>query len=378
MILGVTSGQELFAQVSARLNRPIWRKALREMGLPESQVEEACRRISDHMPSFQENTFPGVLGNVVAGRIANRFDLGGTNCVIDAACASSLAALQLGLAELRAGAADMVLAGGADTFNDIGMYLCFSKTPALSLSGDCRPFSEDADGTMLGEGICLLALKRLADAERDQDRVYAIIKGIGSSSDGRAKSVYAPLPEGQARALRRAYEQADYSADSVELVEAHGTATRAGDLAEFTSLVSFGVAPALFVARHSEPAALIYLAAVLLRLARFQVGAPGDHLVFQGLPSPAAAMLIAGWFLVFPELPVVVVSILLSFVMLSKIGYPDLPKHYLKGIRSRAELLLPLMLLIALGPARALLATFSCYCLLAPWLSGQVGKTRKV
>jgi len=238
VILGVTSGQELFAQVSARLNRPIWRKALREMGLPESQVEEACRRISDHMPSFQENTFPGVLGNVVAGRIANRFDLGGTNCVIDAACASSLAALQLGLAELRAGAADMVLAGGADTFNDIGMYLCFSKTPALSLSGDCRPFSEDADGTMLGEGICLLALKRLADAERDQDRVYAIIKGIGSSSDGRAKSVYAPLPEGQARALRRAYEQADYSADSVELVEAHGTATRAGDLAEFTSLRS--------------------------------------------------------------------------------------------------------------------------------------------
>ncbi|MFA7482931.1 MAG: CDP-alcohol phosphatidyltransferase family protein [Vulcanimicrobiota bacterium] len=149
-------------------------------------------------------------------------------------------------------------------------------------------------------------------------------------------------------------------------------------LDSLADLVSFGVAPALFVARHSEPAALIYLAAVLLRLARFQVGAPGDHLVFQGLPSPAAAMLIAGWFLVFPELPVVVVSILLSFVMLSKIGYPDLPKHYLKGIRSRAELLLPLMLLIALGPARALLATFSCYCLLAPWLSGQVGKTRKV
>ena len=120
--------------------------------------------------------------------------------------------------------------------NDIFMYMCFSKTPALSRTGDCRPFSDAADGTLLGEGMSMLALKRLADAERDGDRVYAVIRGIGSSSDGRSKSVYAPLPEGQARALRRTYAVAGYGPDTVELVEAHGTATKAGDAAEFEGL----------------------------------------------------------------------------------------------------------------------------------------------
>src|SRR5207253_5712999 len=98
------------------------------------------------------------------------------------------------------------------------------------------PFSEDADGTMLGEGIGMLVLKRLADAERDGDAIYAVIRGIGASSDGRAKSIYAPRAARQALALRRAYERAGYSADTVELIEAHGTATKAGDLAEFEAL----------------------------------------------------------------------------------------------------------------------------------------------
>jgi acyl transferase domain-containing protein len=107
---------------------------------------------------------------------------------------------------------------------------------ALSPSGDCRPFSDQADGTMLGEGIAMVALKRLSDAERDGDRVYAVITGVGSSSDGRSKSVYAPVPEGQAKALRRAYDLAGYGPDTVELVEAHGTGTKAGDAAEFGGL----------------------------------------------------------------------------------------------------------------------------------------------
>ena len=129
-----------------------------------------------------------------------------------------------------------MITGGVDTINDIFMYMCFSKTPALSPTGDCRPFSDGADGTMLGEGMAMVALKRLADAERDGDRVYAVIRGLGSSSDGRRKSVYAPLPEGQARALRRAYEAAGYGPETVELVEAHGTGTKAGDAAEFEGL----------------------------------------------------------------------------------------------------------------------------------------------
>ncbi len=122
------------------------------------------------------------------------------------------------------------------SFNDIFMYMCFSKTPALSPTEDCRPFDARADGTMLGEGIGLLALRRLADAERDGDRIYAVIRGVGSSSDGRAKSIYAPVAEGQAKALRRAYDVAGYGPGTVELVEAHGTGTKAGDVAEFEGL----------------------------------------------------------------------------------------------------------------------------------------------
>ncbi len=236
VILGVTSGQELMGSMVSRLQRPVWVKALRESGIAEGEVEAICDRIAGHYSPWKESTFPGLLGNVVAGRIANRLNLGGTNCVTDAACASTLAALAMGVSELRLGESDSAIVGGVDTMNDIFMYVCFSKTPALSLTGDCRPFSDQADGTMLGEGLGMLALKRLADAERDGDRVYAVIHGVGASSDGRAKSVYAPVPEGQALCLRRAYAQAGFGPDTVELVEAHGTGTKAGDAAEFAGL----------------------------------------------------------------------------------------------------------------------------------------------
>ena len=236
IVLGVASATELVGTMGARLQRPVWVKALREAGLPEAEVTALCDRIASQYVDWQESTFPGVLGNVVAGRIANRLDLGGTNCVVDAACASSLSALLMAMNELELGHSDMVISGGVDALNDIFMYMCFSKTPALSKSGDCRPFSDASDGTIVGEGLGLFALRRLEDAERDGNRIYAVIRGIGSSSDGRATSVYAPRHEGQAVALRRAYADAGYGPRSVELVEAHGTGTRAGDLAEFTAL----------------------------------------------------------------------------------------------------------------------------------------------
>ena len=224
--------------MGSRLQHPIWRKALRDAGLPESKVQEVVKRIGDHYQPWQESTFPGLLGNVVAGRIANRLDLGGSNFVTDAACASSISALHSALAELYLGDSDMVIAGGVDALNDILMYMCFSKTPAFSPTGDCRPFSEEADGTLIGEGVGMLALRRLEDAERDGDQIYAVIRGLGASSDGRGSSVYAPRPEGQAKALRRAYDHAGYSPATVELVEAHGTATKAGDAAEVRGLTS--------------------------------------------------------------------------------------------------------------------------------------------
>jgi acyl transferase domain-containing protein len=107
--------------------------------------------------------------------------------------------------------------------------MCFSKTPALSPTGDAKPFDVKADGTILGEGLGVLVLKRLVDAERDGDKIYAVMKAIGSSSDGKGNAIYAPSPAGQAKALRQAYRLANISPKSVELVEAHGTGTRAGD-----------------------------------------------------------------------------------------------------------------------------------------------------
>ncbi|EFM09424.1 6-deoxyerythronolide-B synthase [Paenibacillus curdlanolyticus YK9] len=238
VILGTASASELTVELGSRIQRPVWVKVLRESGLPEDEVQEISDRIAAEYVPWKESSFPGLLGNVIAGRIANHFNLGGTNCIVDAACASSLTSISMGAMELLAGKSDLVITGGVDTLNDIFMFMCFSQTPALSPTGDCRPFSDQADGTMLGEGLCMFALRRLEDAERDGDRIYAVLRGFGTSSDGKSKSVYAPVSKGQAKALRRAYEMAGYSPATVELMEAHGTGTKAGDAAEFAGLAS--------------------------------------------------------------------------------------------------------------------------------------------
>jgi len=237
VILGVTGTLQLVIPLGARLGHPLWRKALREAGVDDATAEDVVQRIADGYVPWQENSFPGLLGNVVAGRIANRLDLGGTNCVVDAACASSLGAIHLASLELATRRADLVLTGGVDCFNDIFMFTCFSKTPALSPTGQARPFDAQGDGTVLGEGLGLVVLKRLDDARRDGDRIYAVLKGIGSSSDGKGGAIYAPRREGQMVALRNAYQIADVSPATVELVEAHGTGTKVGDATELSALV---------------------------------------------------------------------------------------------------------------------------------------------
>ncbi|NJD90016.1 MAG: SDR family NAD(P)-dependent oxidoreductase [Geobacter sp.] len=236
VILGVTGTLELVIPLGARLGHPVWREALKNAGVEDAVAEDVVKRIAEGYVPWQENSFPGLLGNVVAGRISKQFDLGGTNCVVDAACASSFSALHLAGMELASGKADMVVTGGVDTFNDIFMYMCFSKTPALSADGNAKPFSTDADGTTLGEGLGLVVIKRLADAERDGDKIYAVVKGIGSSSDGKGDAIYAPSADGQKRALLDAYSRAGVSPQSIGLLEAHGTGTKVGDAVEVSAL----------------------------------------------------------------------------------------------------------------------------------------------
>ncbi|MEU3573644.1 beta-ketoacyl synthase N-terminal-like domain-containing protein, partial [Kitasatospora sp. NPDC036755] len=192
--------------------------------------------IAEQLPTLTEDSFPGMLSNVISGRIANRLDLGGANFTVDAACASSLAALDVACKELASGASDLALCGGADLHNGINDFLLFASVHALSPTGRSRPFDASADGIALGEGVGCLVLKRLADAERDGDRVYAVVQGIGSASDGRSLGLTAPRPEGQRLALERAYRGAGTGPARVGLVEAHGTGTVVGDRTELAVL----------------------------------------------------------------------------------------------------------------------------------------------
>jgi acyl transferase domain-containing protein/NAD(P)H-dependent flavin oxidoreductase YrpB (nitropropane dioxygenase family) len=192
-------------------------------------------KVYDRLPEWTEESFPGLLFNVAAGRVANRFDFGGSNFTVDAACASSLAALDLAVRELESGRCNVAVAGGLDTLQSPFAYFCFSKTQALSPRGVVRTFDEKADGIVISEGVAVVVLKRLADAERDGDRIYSVLKALGSSSDGRSNSMTAPAPVGQLRALRRAYVKAGISPATLGLYEAHGTGTPVGDRAELES-----------------------------------------------------------------------------------------------------------------------------------------------
>ncbi|MFI6004151.1 SDR family NAD(P)-dependent oxidoreductase [Streptomyces sp. NPDC051366] len=234
VVFGAEAGTELAGAYGLRALHPAY-------------LGELPPGLDEQLPRLTEDSFPGILANVIAGRVANRLDLGGANCTVDAACASSLAALDLACRQLRDGDSDMVLCGGADVHNGINDYLMFSSVRALSPSGRCRPFDAAADGIALGEGVGALVLKRLADAERDGDRVYAVIKAVGAASDGRSLGLTAPRPEGQRRALERAYARAGIAPGEVGLIEAHGTGTVVGDSTELTVLTE------LFAASGAAP-----------------------------------------------------------------------------------------------------------------------------
>jgi acyl transferase domain-containing protein/NAD(P)H-dependent flavin oxidoreductase YrpB (nitropropane dioxygenase family)/NAD(P)-dependent dehydrogenase (short-subunit alcohol dehydrogenase family) len=224
VIFGAEAGSELRDALTLRAVLPTY-------------MDSVPPSLQEQLPRFTEDTFPGTLSNVIAGRIASRLDLGGSNFTVDAACASSLAALDMACKELRLGHSDMVLCGGADLHNGISDYMMFNSAGALSPSGRSLPFDAHSDGIVLGEGVACLVLKRVEDAQRDGDCIYSVIEAIGSASDGRAKGLTAPRPEGQQTALRRAYAQARRSPADVGLVEAHGTGTVVGDRIELTSLI---------------------------------------------------------------------------------------------------------------------------------------------
>ena len=202
----------------------------------EQELELLRGELQRVLPPLGPETVPGLIPNIIVGRIANRLDLMGPAYTVDAACASSLLAVRHAIRDLLAGDCDLVLAGGAQVWMPVATLNLFCRLGALSRREQLRAFDKDADGTLLGEGIGAIVLKRVEDAERDGDRVYAVIRGVGMSSDGRGMSVMAPRLEGEELALRRAYDAAGVSPASVGLLEAHGTGTPVGDVVEVHAL----------------------------------------------------------------------------------------------------------------------------------------------
>ena len=206
---------------------------------PEWTAEdrEAVRAdLEANLPPFEAATIPGQLTNATAGRVSDRLDLLGASYVVDAASASSLVALDLAARSLKEGRADLALVGAVYLEADVDFPLVFERLGALSKSGAARPFAADADGLVSGEGVGVVVLKRLGDAERDGDRVYAVVRGVGVASDGRGSGLTAPNARGHARAIRRAYRSARVDPAQVGLIEGHGLGVPAADLAELRAL----------------------------------------------------------------------------------------------------------------------------------------------
>ncbi|WP_420645427.1 SDR family NAD(P)-dependent oxidoreductase [Candidatus Leptofilum sp.] len=249
-IIGTAMGGERTYETNTRIVFPEYANAL--AGVAEFQALPSATReailtgwhnhINKQIPPITEDSMPGELPNIVSGRVANMLNLRGPNFITDAACASSFAAMEAAAEMLIEGKADAVVSGGVDRNMGIGSFVKFCKIGALSATGT-RPFGDGADGFVMGEGTGLFLLKRLADAERDGDKIYAVIRGVGGASDGKGKGITAPNPIGQQLAIARAWENAGLDPATASLVEAHGTSTRVGDVVEVESLTKiFGEA----------------------------------------------------------------------------------------------------------------------------------------
>ncbi|PID85814.1 MAG: beta-ketoacyl synthase [Chloroflexi bacterium] len=243
VILGTAMGGEMHYITQNRIVFPEFADALQHSAafnqLPrkvQNQImAEWHSTVDQRIPHITEDSMPGELPNIVSGRVANMLNLRGPNFITDAACASSFAALSAAIEMLTEHQIDAAITGGVDRNMGASIFVKFCKIGALSATGS-RPFGEGADGFVMGEGSGAFLLKRLSDAERNGDKIYAVIRGVGGSSDGKGKGITAPNPVGQTLAIERAWENAGLDPATATLIEAHGTSTRVGDVVEAESL----------------------------------------------------------------------------------------------------------------------------------------------
>ncbi|MDG2051562.1 MAG: beta-ketoacyl synthase N-terminal-like domain-containing protein [Myxococcota bacterium] len=200
------------------------------------RLEEIRKLLESKLPQFNADVAPSLVPNVMTGRIANRLDLRGPNYLIDAACSSSLLAVGAAVDELRNQRSRMMIAGGVNASLPAEVSVIFSFLGALSGRGRVRPFEEGSDGTLLGEGLGAVVLKRRCDALKDGDRIYALVREVGQASDGKGHGLLAPSVDGEALAMRRAYTASGVDPKTVSLIEAHGTGIPLGDQTEISAL----------------------------------------------------------------------------------------------------------------------------------------------
>ncbi len=243
VILGNAMAGEKHYMTAIRAFFPEYAGELEKSGafaaLPAAVRREITRewrvRLGDRLPPITEDSMPGELSNCLAGRIANLYNFHGPNYVCDAACASAMAAIHAVAEGLIAHDFDVAVTGGVDRNMGASTFVKFCKIGALSGTGS-RPYAEGADGFVMGEGAAIFLMKRLADAERDGDKIYAVLRGIAGSSDGKGKGITAPNPIGQKISIERAWENAGLSPVTATLIEGHGTSTSVGDAVEFESM----------------------------------------------------------------------------------------------------------------------------------------------
>ncbi len=244
VILGNAMAGEKHYLSSLRVFFPEYAHELEESlsfaALPKSVQRDITRELHERMGQritpITEDTMPGELANCMAGRIANLYNFHGPNYVCDAACASAMAAISSAVRGLVDNDFDVVVTGGVDRNMGAPTFVKFCKIGALSATGT-RPYAQGADGFVMGEGAAILLMKRLADAERDGDKIYAVLRGIAGASDGKGKGITAPNPIGQKLCVERAWKNAGLSPDAATLIEGHGTSTRVGDVVEAQSMV---------------------------------------------------------------------------------------------------------------------------------------------